>query len=121
MGHKYICLPFASEAEDKNFKRHFRLAAPASGRYSRAAMAAPPARGGSMPQSMAARRGTAMRRLDRRLRRRDAEGPGVFRGEGLGAGRREKLGGVSRRCVASGRDDHADVSMAGAQASWTPA
>jgi phosphatidylserine/phosphatidylglycerophosphate/cardiolipin synthase-like enzyme len=56
--------------EDKNFQ-------------TRAALAAPPARGGRTPQSMAARRGTARRSLDRRRRRRDAEGPGVFRTEDM--------------------------------------
>jgi hypothetical protein len=77
----------------------------------------------SMPQAMAARRGTARRRLDRRLRRRDAEGPGVFRCEGLGAGRREKLGeDFKRHCTgAKGRNTplrrarhlwaHADVGL----------
>jgi NADPH2:quinone reductase len=41
-----------------------------------------------------------MRGLDVRLRRPDAEGSGVFRCEGLGAGRREKLGGnVLRKSI----------------------
>jgi hypothetical protein len=66
--------------EDKNFKRHFRLAAPAVRRT---------------PQSIAARRGAAMRGLDMRLRMRYVEGSGVFRCEGLGAGRREKRGTLS--------------------------
>ena len=41
-----------------------------------------------------------MRGLDVRLRMRDAEGSGVFRCEGLGAGRREKQGGnVLRKSI----------------------
>ena len=63
-------------------------------RGSLAARAASPARRDGLPQQHAARTGAAMRGLDMWLRRRDAEGPGVFRGEGLGAGRREKLGGL---------------------------
>jgi hypothetical protein len=38
-----------------------------------------------------------MRGLDRRLRMRYAEGAGDFRCEGLGAGRREKLGDILGR------------------------
>jgi hypothetical protein len=42
-----------------------------------------------------------MRGLDVRLRMRDAEGSGVFRCEGLGAGRREKLGGTISNGISS--------------------
>jgi hypothetical protein len=78
--------PVSQFGEDKNFKRHFRRAAPAV----RLA-------GGRMPQSIAARRGTAMRGLNRRLRRRYAEGLGAFPGRGPRSG---SSGAFSSRAVA---------------------
>jgi hypothetical protein len=71
-------------------KRYFRLAAPAA----RVAMAAPPARGGSTPQSIAARRGAAIRGLNIRLRMRDAAGSGVFPVRGPRSGSSGKAGGM---------------------------
>jgi hypothetical protein len=80
------------------FASSLPLSASAGGRCVRAALAAPPARGGSPLQGSAAGRGAARRGLDRRLRRRHAEGAEVVRCEGLRAGRREKLGGtISKR------------------------
>ena len=58
--------------------------ASAGGRCSRAAMAAPSARRGRLPQRRAARRGAAEHSLDRRRRRGDGSASGVSQGEGLG-------------------------------------
>jgi hypothetical protein len=90
-----------SELEDKNFKRHFRRAAPAirpaGGHCSRSDGCSPSTR----RQHSVVDCSKVWRGLDRRLRRRDAEGSGAFRCEGLGAGRREKLGGFALQDPAS--------------------
>ena len=58
------------------------LPACAGSRYPRAAPAAPPARGGRLPQQRAARRGAAERRLARRCRMGSRRASGVYRGRG---------------------------------------
>jgi len=69
---------------DRKFKRHFPppLSPPASAgsRCPLAALAAPPARGGSTPPQRAARRGAAERSLDRPLRMGDGSASVVYQG-----------------------------------------
>jgi hypothetical protein len=60
----------------------------------RAAIAAAPARGGSPLERHAARRGEALRGLDRRIKMGDAAVSGVSWCQGLGTVRWEKLGGA---------------------------
>jgi hypothetical protein len=84
--------------EDKNFKRHFHPAAPAvrlrQQPLSPAALATSPARRDGLPQRRAARRGAAMRGLDRQIRMGEAEDLRVLRGRGHRDGPSGKAGGT---------------------------
>jgi hypothetical protein len=84
--------------EDKNFKRHFHPAAPAvrlrQQPLSPAALATSPARRDGLPQRRAARRGAAMRGLDRQIRMGEAEDLRVLRGRGPRDGPSGKAGGT---------------------------
>jgi hypothetical protein len=74
----------------------------ASGHCWHAALAAPPAHCGDLPPPRTARRGTAMRRLDRRLRMGDGSASGVSSCQGLGTARMGRLGGW-RACWGNGK------------------
>ncbi len=77
------------------------MPAGAGSRSSLAALAAPPARRGCLPQRRAARRGAARRGLDRWLRMGYSENSGVSWGPGPRDGQFEKAGGellVSAEC-----------------------
>lgn len=88
---------FAPPLPEHNPKKHLGLPALlAGGHLWRAAMAAPPAGNGQLPQRLAARRSTARRGLGMPLGRGEAEDAGVSHCEGLGAAGPAKLGMVGK-------------------------